>query len=156
MLVIRIGIHKMLVRIANREDPNTDCLDFFGRQLLLHAGYFFILSLAFGDFFRNKFVFSSGLDPDQDNQQPLNLKLAQGSQPRKQRTSNFTREILFIFLQLCNIIFFKYTLYLINIFPYFISLYIIKREIFWHLSHCQATMAWESLCRPDLGQNLDL
>ena len=47
MYVIRAGIHKMLVRIANREDPGSDCflrssliwvcavcLDFFSRQLV--------------------------------------------------------------------------------------------------------------------------
>ena len=79
------------------------------------------------------------------------LKWAQGSQWRKQRTSNFTREIQLIFsLQWkysfhCSIFslqwkysflyfhdceiqgfFFKYALYLINIFLYFITLYIIK------------------------------
>ena len=35
MLVFRAPIHKMLFRIANREDPDqTVCLRLFGRQLL--------------------------------------------------------------------------------------------------------------------------
>ena len=43
MLFIRAGIHKMLVKIANREDPDSDCcliwvcpvcLGLFGRQLV--------------------------------------------------------------------------------------------------------------------------
>ena len=40
MLVIKAGIHKMLVRIANREDPDqtiwvcTLCLGLFARQLV--------------------------------------------------------------------------------------------------------------------------
>ena len=37
MLVIRAGIHKMLVRIVNREDPDQTaflCLCLFGRQLV--------------------------------------------------------------------------------------------------------------------------
>ena len=68
------------------------------------------------------------------------LKWTQGSQWRKQRTSNFTREIqhiftavkiqLLIFSRLWNRAFLKYALYLINIFLYFITLYIIKTNIF--------------------------
>ena len=39
MYVVRAGIHKMLVRISNREDPDPilvcpACLDLFDRQLL--------------------------------------------------------------------------------------------------------------------------
>ena len=67
-----------------------------------------------------------------------NLKWAKGGQQRKQRTSNFTHEIQFIFwllkfnlvyFHMWNIFFFKYTFYLINIFLYFISLYIIKSSL---------------------------
>ena len=60
------------------------------------------------------------------------LKWAQGSQWRKQRTSNIISEIqlifslLLIFSRLWNTAFLKYALYLINIFLYFINLYIIK------------------------------
>ena len=67
------------------------------------------------------------------------LKWAQGSQWRKKRTSNFTREIQLIFLRLWNTAFYistavkysflKYALYLIKIFLYFITLYIIKAYI---------------------------
>ena len=40
MYVVRAGIHKMLVRIANREDPDLiwvcpACLDLFDRQLVI-------------------------------------------------------------------------------------------------------------------------
>ena len=55
------------------------------------------------------------------------LKWAQGSQWRKQRTSNFTcifTAVNYNFLY--NTAFFKYVLYLINIFPYFITLYVIN------------------------------
>ena len=68
------------------------------------------------------------------------LKWAQWSQGRKQRTSYFTREIQLIFSRLwkysflyfhdCeNTAFLKYALYLIHIFLYIITLYIIKASL---------------------------
>ena len=68
------------------------------------------------------------------------LKWAQESQWRKQRTSNFTREIqlifslqwkyIFLYFHGCEIqLFLKYALYLIYIFLYFITLYIINSFI---------------------------
>ena len=69
------------------------------------------------------------------------LKWAKESQWTKQRTSNFTREIQlifslqwkynFLYFHDCEIqLLFKYALYLINIFLYCITLYIINRYIF--------------------------
>ena len=53
MLVIRAGIHKKLVRIANREHPDQTrsslikvcpvCLDLFGRQLMFKFRTFTVL-----------------------------------------------------------------------------------------------------------------
>ena len=68
------------------------------------------------------------------------LKWTKESQWTKQRTSNFTREIQlifslqwkysFLYFHSCEIqLLFKYALYLINIFLYFITLYIINRSI---------------------------
>ena len=70
------------------------------------------------------------------------LKWAQGSQWRNQRTSNFTPNFtvekqlihhckiqLFIFSRLRNTAFLKYALYLLNIFLYFITLYMINKNI---------------------------
>ena len=70
------------------------------------------------------------------------LKWAKGIQWKKQRTSNFTREIQlifslqwkynFLYFHGCEIqLLFKYALYSINIFLYFITLYIIKIYILW-------------------------